>query len=151
MSSKTLKPLSEEHQKLKEMCLHIRQGLAMNVETGRIRAYVDWFRDVYLKPHLKKEEEELFPLLGKNFRVKRALANHRRILRLLSCSCEDLKVLNLLEEELETQIRFEERVLYKEINKLSPWKKAIPIISAGGEEENFSWKDPFWMPFLEAK
>ncbi len=141
-STRILTRLNDEHEKLREMCMHIRQGLNRRVETVRIRAYLDWCSKKYLIPHLQKEEEFLIHQ-EKNTRIKRAMANHRRILRLLTCSCEDLKVLNLLEEELEAHIRFEEKIVYKEIEENS-----ISKINAGdinGAEGNTSkWKDPFW-------
>src|SRR5690606_22726019 len=101
----------------------IRIGLLNNVEPERIRSYTNWFTNNYLDPHFEVEEKLIFPVLGTNARVKRALANHRRIRRLLSCGCENEKVLNLMEEELEAYIRFEERILYKEIEKNSNAKQ----------------------------
>src|SRR5690606_1209047 len=97
------------------LCSRIREGLHRKVNTQRIRDYVEWFKTHYLNPHFEIEKRHVFPILGMNFRVKRALANHRRINRLLTCSCEDLKVLSLLEEELATFVRYEEQILYQKI------------------------------------
>ncbi len=77
-------------------------------------------------------------------RVKRALANHRRIRKLLSCSCEEDKVLNLLEEELTSHIHFEERVLlkdFKNVKKLKEIRKKYQGISFSDED----WEDRFWL------
>ena len=98
--------LLEDHDHVLKMCCRIRNGLLNGVETIRLRKYADWFLERYLEPHFEIEEEHIFPILGTNARVKKALANHRRIKRLLSCSCENLKVLNLLEEELASHVRF---------------------------------------------
>ncbi|AVR46815.1 cation-binding protein [Christiangramia fulva] len=124
------------------MCLHIRQGLSTGIATKRIRHYVDWASKKFLIPHIQKEEEFLTHQ-DKNTRIKRAMANHRRILRLLTCSCEDIKVLNLLEEELEVHINFEEKIVYKEIEENSTsTKNTSHYVST--EENSCKWKDPFW-------
>ena len=143
----TLEPLKEEHRQLLQLCEHVRIGLSMGVETSRIREYAEWFKKEILEPHFEAEEQFLFPLLGRNARVKKALANHRRILRLLSCSCEDVKVLNLLEEELETYIRFEEKTLFSEY-KSGDTKLALEQCEQHHGEilcSEDEWKDPFWL------
>lgn len=105
----------KDHYYALRVCSRIRHGLKNGIELSRIRAYLSWFQTNYLEPHFEIEEKYIFPKLGHNVRVKRALANHRRIRKLLSCNCEDEKVLNLLEEELAAHIRFEEKILFKEL------------------------------------
>ncbi|PKD19442.1 hypothetical protein APR41_15900 [Salegentibacter salinarum] len=138
-----LKPVLEEHHHALQVCSRIREGLENDVELERIRAYMNWFQKNYLEPHFEIEEKYIFPKLGYNVRVKKALANHRRIRKLLSCGCADEKVLNLLEEELSAHIRFEERILFKEINnkkELAEIEKQHHTISFSGED----WEDQFW-------
>lgn len=141
-----LEPLVEEHRRLLELCEHIRKGLALGVETGRIRKYADWFKNQVLQPHFETEEQLLFSALGRNARVKKAQANHRRILRLLSCSCEDVKVLNLLEEELQTYIRFEEKTLFTEYESASVKLPKEEIVHHHRQSSlhQQEWDDPFW-------
>ena len=141
---KGLEPIIEEHNHALLLCSRIREGLQKDVKLGRIRAYTDWFQSTCLEPHFEIEEKYLFPVLGSNVRVKRALANHRRIRKLLSCSCEDDKVLNLLEEELTSHIRFEERVLLKDFKngkKLKEIQKKHQEIPYTDED----WEDRFWL------
>lgn len=142
-----LEYLGKEHDHVLQLCSRIREGLNRKVETARIRSYAEWFKENYLEPHFHIEEQVVFPVLGTNVRVKRALANHRRINRLLNCSCEDLKVLNLLEEELSRHIRFEERILYREIEKVAtPQKLAeIEMQHQGIPFSDSEWKDTFWL------
>lgn len=141
-----LEPILEEHHHALELCNRIREGLENEVEPERIRAYTDWFQSTYLEPHFEIEEKYVFPVLGRNVRVKRALANHRRIRKLLSCSCENEKVLTLLEEELSSFIRFEEKILFKEIRstttpgKLAEIEKQHHSLHFSDEE----WEDRFW-------
>lgn len=147
MTQEPLKTLTNEHNHTLEFCARIRKGLHLKIETGRIRKYIDWFEKNYLEPHFELEEQYVFPVLGNNARVKKALANHRRIRRLLSCSCTDEKVLNLLEEELARYIRFEERTLYNEI-KLAAGAEELSRIQQQHDTIGFSedeWKDTFWV------
>lgn len=136
-----------EHDESLNFCSRIRTGLVNNVELERIRNYTNWFKNNHLDPHFEVEEKLIFPVLGTNARVKRALANHRRIRRLLSCGCENQKVLNLLEEELEAYIRFEERILYKEIEKNANVKKfaEFEILHESLHFPDEVWEDQFWL------
>lgn len=141
-----LAPLNQEHKQVLDFCERVRIGLYNNIESSRIRKYIEWFKESYLEPHFKLEQDLVFPLLGKNLRVKRALANHRRITKLLTCSCADIKVLNLLEEELATYIRFEERVLYKELKTVASAKDFSEIEKAHASLHlsHKEWNDKFW-------
>lgn len=147
MQSNTLEPISLDHRQALQLCDHIRKGLSKNVQKERIRKYTDWFKENYLDPHFELEKQYIFPLLGNNVRVKKAMANHRRINKLLSCDCDNERVLNLLEEELSTYIRYEERVLYREISeRLTP--EDLGIIDEYHENISFSeddWQDKFWL------
>lgn len=146
-NSSVLEDLSIEHQKALQLCENIRKGLSKKIERERIRSYTDWFKKNYLDPHFELEEQHIFPLLGNNVRVKKAKANHRRIHKLLSCDCDNEKVLNLLEEELSSYIRFEERVLYKEIANTASIVE-LNILKQQHEKITFSedeWEDKFWV------
>lgn len=143
----SLKALHAEHQHLLELCSRIRLGLNRKVEVSRIRGYTEWFSEHYLDSHFKVEEKLVFPLLRNNVRVKRALSNHRRIKKLLSCSCEDQRVLNLLEEELSRHVRFEERIIYNELHREVPQEQLRKIqkrleLSTPAKAE---WQDKFWI------
>lgn len=142
----SIEQLTDEHDLVLRLCTRIRTGLQQNVNTKRIRDYVEWFRTHYLDPHFEIEKKHIFPILGMNVRVKRALANHRRIHRLLTCSCEDLKVLSLLEEELATFIRYEEKILYQKIRALVSDDKRLEIEQhlMGIPYNDEDWKDHFW-------
>jgi len=113
------------------------QGHNRKISTQRIRNYVDWLKTYYLNPHFEIEREQIFPLLGMNAKVSRALANHRRINRLL----------RLLEEELSVFIRFEERMLYGKIRTVVNVDK---LLEAERQLRNIQFNDEDWKdPFLE--
>lgn len=118
------------------------------IENKRIKNYIDWFKIEYLDPHFEIEKKHIFPILGNNnVRVKRALANHRRLKRLFSETTELNKVLNKIEEELSSYIGFEERILYTEIRDVArpqEWED----IEKSHEKLEFSddgWDDKFWV------
>lgn len=142
----SLTPLIEEHNEVILLCERIREGLRNKIESKRIKNYIDWFKVAYLDAHFEIEENTSFLLGNNNVRVKRALANHRRLNRLFSETSELNKVLNKIEEELSSYIGFEERILYNEIRTIaSPqqWKE----IEKSHQELEFSdaeWKDRFW-------
>lgn len=140
-------PLIEEHNEVILLCERIRFGLKNNIELRRIKDYVDWFKEEYLEPHFEIEKQFIFPILGiNNVRVKKALANHRRLNRLFAKTTELNKTLHKIEEELSTYIGFEERVLYSEIREIATpqqWEE----IENRHHQLDFSqeaWEDTFW-------
>lgn len=142
-----LTPLVEEHDEVVLFCERIREGLQNGVADHRIKAYVDWFKTAYLDPHFEMEQTLVFPILGKtNVRIKRALANHRRLERLFAKTTEVHKTLHKIEEELTSYIGFEERILYNEIRGLATpeqWQQ-IEKDHQGLEFNDSEWKDRFW-------
>lgn len=138
--------VSRDHHHGLLLCWKIRTGFSKGVEVGRIKRYADWFFETHLVPHFDLEEKYIFPILGdKDELVKRALTEHRRLIRLFNDDREIEKSLSLIEEELEQHIRFEERVLFNEIQKVAT-QAQLKIISElhnkGNVQDNTS--DEFW-------
>ena len=116
--SKDLQSLSGEHHHSLILCWKIRTGFSKNVAVERIKRYVDWFFVNHIDPRLM-EEKHLFPVLGNNNElVRKATAVHRRLRRLFKETDNISKSLNLIEEVLEKHIRFEERILFNELQKV---------------------------------
>ncbi|NCO64686.1 MAG: hemerythrin domain-containing protein [Flavobacteriales bacterium] len=141
-----LKPLSRDHHHGLLLCWKIHQGIKKNVEPERIKNYLDWFWKSYLQPHFEVEEVLIFPILEKeNKLVKQALAEHRRLKRLFETK-EDLhKTINLIEEELESHIRFEERVLFNKIQEVASSEQLLQIeLDAADKVFHENVSDPFW-------
>lgn len=115
-----LEPLSREHHYGLQLCWKIRTGFKKGVETLRIRNYVVWFYENHLLPHFEVEEKYIFPILGiDNDLIKRALSEHQKIKRLALSETEVHKSLHSLEDVLEKHIRFEERILFNEIQSVA--------------------------------
>lgn len=124
----TLQPLSREHHYGLQLCWKIRTGFKKEIDTLRISNYVTWFYENHLLPHFKIEEKYIFPILGNsNDLIKRALSEHRKIIRLIKSEKELYKSLNSLEEILESHIRFEERILFEKIQSVATFEQLQKI------------------------
>ncbi len=142
---KELQGVSRDHHQGLLLCWKIRTGFSKGIEVTRIKRYADWFFKTHLVPHFELEEQYMFPILGKdNELVKKALAEHRRLIRLFNDQ-EIHKSLGLIEEELAQHIRFEERILFKEIQKIATAAQ-LNTISKIHNDEKFrdNSDDPFW-------
>jgi iron-sulfur cluster repair protein YtfE (RIC family) len=143
---KALQPLSREHHHGLLLSWKIRSGFNKNIDPMRIKVYADWFFENHLIPHFEMEETHIFPILeNDNELTKRALAEHRRLKRLFNKTTEEAKTLSKIEEELEQHIRFEERVLFPEIQKIATEDQMLQIEKIH-QPESFEDKldDEFW-------
>ena len=141
-----LQPLSRDHHQGLLLSWKIRTGFNKGIAVDRIKKYSDWFYKIYLTPHFKEEEKYIFPILGNdNEMVKKAIAQHRRLERLFNSTLEIKKSLSLIEEELEQHIRFEERVLFHEIQEVAT-EQQLQIILEHHKETKFldTNTDNFW-------
>ena len=141
-----LQPLSHDHHHGLQLCWKIRTGFSKKIAPDRIKKHTDWFFKTHLKPHFELEEKYVFPILGAdNKLIKKALAEHRRLERLFKQTTDQEKSLGLIEEELDAHIRFEERILFVEIQKIAT-EDQLAIIKEIHIEEDFVKKDDdlFW-------
>lgn len=141
-----MQPLSRDHHHGLLLCWKIRTGFSKGVDTQRIKHYADWFFGHHALPHFELEEKFIFPILGnENELVKKALAEHRRLIRLFTETDDIPKCLSLIEEELEQHIRFEERVLFNEIQKVATEEQLKIILKQHTDEKfNDNTDDEFW-------
>jgi len=144
--SLALQSLSREHHYSLLLCWKIRTGFKKTVELERIKAYTDWFFKIELLPHFQIEEEFVFPILGNtNDLVKKAIAQHRKLKKLFDDTSDLNKSLNFIEEELERHIRFEERVLFNEIEKVATAEQFDVMLKAHNKNTyTENWADEFW-------
>ncbi|MGC1204757.1 MAG: hemerythrin domain-containing protein [Flavobacteriaceae bacterium] len=143
---KALQHLSREHHHGLLLSWKIRSGFSKNIDPKRIKIYADWFFKTHLIPHFEKEEAHIFTILNEdNDLIKKAMADHRRLKRLFTEPDDAAKALNKIEEELDKHIRFEERVLFPEIQKVAT-KDQLTLIEGIHQEGDFIDKldDEFW-------
>jgi hemerythrin-like domain-containing protein len=139
-------PLSREHHHGLLLCWKIKKGISKGISLERIKAYTDWFYQNHLLPHFEVEEKYVFPILGtENEFVQHAIDDHRR-LSILFSGVEDIKdSLEGIQTELQKHIRFEERILFNEIQNAAT-EDQLRIVSQVHQEEKFidNLTDVFW-------
>ena len=128
------------------LCWKIRTGIKKNVDLFRIKTYLDWFYKYHILPHFEVEEKFIFPILGgENDLIKKAISEHHNLSRLFEEPNVSSENIILIEKELEKHIRFEERILFNEIQKVAT-EKQLESIQANHSDEKFSDNliDVFW-------
>ena len=141
----SLQPVSREHHHGLLLSWKIRTGLQREVAVERIKKYVDWFWENHLQAHFDFEEKYMFPILGKeNKLIKRALREHSRLKRLFTATDKIERNLSLIEEELTAHIRFEERILFQEIEAIASKEQLKVIEEAHSKNLTDEWEDEFW-------
>ena len=142
----SLQPVSREHHHGLLLSWKIRTGLKQGVAVERIKEFVDWFWENHLQAHFDFEETYMFPILGKeNKSVKRALREHGRLKRLFASEDKIERNLSLIEEELTAHIRFEERILFQEIEALASKEQLKVIEEVHSKNMVDEWEDEFWI------
>ncbi len=140
-----LQPFSREHHHGLVFCRNIGKGLIRQIASERIQNYADHFYLNNLVNHFDDEEKFIFPILGPDHElIKQALNEHGLIHRLFkepSCTASVTRI----KDVLDAHIRFEERVLFPEIQKVATSEQLRTI-----EEHHTellacdNWEDPFW-------
>ena len=114
----------------------------------RIKSYTNWFYSTQLLPHFEMEEKVIFPLLEpENEMIRKALADHRRLRRLFEDNEDVNRSLSRIEEELEDHIRFEERVLFEEIQRRlsnDALERLVSNPALRSSNLEVGWEDEFW-------
>ena len=144
-----LAPLSREHHHGLLLCWKIRTGFRKNIPVERIQSYAEWFYKTQLAEHFEIEEKYVFAVLGNEHElVKRALKEHRQLRRLFDGVRDEHKNLSLIEEKLDAHIRFEERVLFNEIQAVASPAELAEISAhhshSSAVDAGEEWGDEFW-------
>ena len=143
---KSLQPLSRDHHHGLLLSWKIRQGLKKEVEVDRIKIYSDWFYVTHLIPHFEMEEAHVFSLLAEDHPLRiQAIAEHKEIKELVNTTTNLEDTLNTLADVLEGHIRFEERVLFPEIQSIAT-PEEMALIDEIHYEQNLveNTSDEFW-------
>ncbi len=144
--SKELTGLSKEHHHALLLSWKIKTGLSRNVEVERINHYVRWFYNTHLIPHFEVEEKYLFTLLpASDANRLRAQEQHAQLKGLIENGIPDRERLMEFSDALNDHIRFEERVLFNEIQKLAD-SHQLKVLEQHHTDEKFcdNESDPFW-------
>ena len=144
--AKELVQLSREHYHGLRLCWKIKMGLSKNIETERIKKYINWFYENYLLPHFEVEEKYLFPRIEKTSKNRdKALAQHKRIRQIIEKETTTTDDLIELQNLINDHTRFEERVLFNEIQEAGLLENQ-EVINELSKETKFceNESDPFW-------
>lgn len=148
-----LVPLSQDHHFGLLLCWKIRTGLKKGVNTERIKDYLNYFFRKHLEKHFQMEEEILFTFLAKNDLLRKDAESQHQFLRKLHENILDgfEEVdggLKTFADELESHIRFEERILFPYMQtellekELVDFKNKLDQVHKKVEED---WEDEFWV------
>jgi len=146
-----LQPISHDHHHALLVSWKIRMGLRKSIEPERVKGFCDFFYASHLADHFALEEKYIFPVLGgKHELIRKALADHHRLSALFSQEHADVETLARIEKELEEHVRFEERILFDEIQKMATEEQLnlVAIAHSAGKEDikNIErWEDEFWL------
>lgn len=144
--NKFLQPVSREHYHALLLCRKIKVGFAKDISATRIKSYAEWFYKNHIVPHFELEEKYLFPILGTDHElVKEAIAAHRLLASLFAQTINVENALKQIQLELDKHVRFEERILFNEIQKAATAAQLLKIQEVHVEvdfEENVT--DVFW-------
>ena len=143
---KALQPLSREHHQGLLLSWKIKTGFSKDIAPERIRTYANWFFKTHLIPHFAMEETHIFTILEEEHElIKKALADHKHIKDLFAETEDDAITLRKIEEVLEQHIRFEERVLFPEIQKIATEAQMLQIEKIHQPEDfEDNLEDVFW-------
>ncbi len=143
-------PLSHDHHHGLMLCRKIQKGLLLGVKPNRIIAYARHFFSAQLEEHFREEEQILFPVLGNRHEsIRRALAEHKHLKHFFFEETDHLKASCQIVRELDIHIRFEERILFNEIQDNATTAQLIVIARQLDVEKKIhpkeTWDDQFWV------
>lgn len=142
----SLQAFSRDHHQALLLCWKIKVGLSKGISIDRIKAYTNWFYENHILEHFEMEEKYMFPVLPKNHElIIRVIREHKFLLALFNNTSQVEKSLRELQVALKNHIRFEERILFNEIqNVASP--RQLELIEKHHTSEKFedNLKDVFW-------
>jgi iron-sulfur cluster repair protein YtfE (RIC family) len=141
-----LQPLSRDHHHGLLFCWKIRSGIKRNIDVRRMKAHAYWFWKTHLIAHFAEEEAIVFPILGnENDLIYQALAEHEELKNLFSQQEMDYEFLIYLQVALEKHIRFEERILFNQIQEVANTEQLAALAKHNSEDKAaLEWADDYW-------
>lgn len=110
-----LVPLSKDHHFGLLACWKIKRGIELHIDTGRIKKYILFFWENYLKMHFNEEETLLFKIIEDD-KVTIAKLQHEsireKITKLAESKNASYDCLQDLATDIKDHIRYEERILF---------------------------------------
>jgi len=145
--SAALAPLSREHHDGLLFVWKIKEGIKKEIELQRLIRFGEWFWKEDLYNHFEKEEAVLSKVLKDHPMFLQMLAEHTILRKLFNNIhlANNYKDLESLAQILNDHIRFEERQLFNEAEKLASPEELLEILELLKEEKSCGfWEDEFW-------
>jgi Hemerythrin HHE cation binding domain. len=149
--NEALVKFSKEHHYGLLLGWEIKQGLQNNIQVKRIANYILFFFDNDLESHFAEEERILFSKLSDDdFLKQQAINEHRSIYRLIKnirSGKYTTETLVSFADELESHIRFEERVLFNHIQEQLSEDELLEVLLNHKHKTvdiDGDWEDRFW-------
>lgn len=145
-----LQYLSRQHHQILIFCWKIRTALSRPGTLPSLQQFCLHFFRHYLLPHFQTEETVVYPVLGNHHPfIQQALAEHQTIQQLFSELATGPDTYHQLEVLLNDHIRYEERVLFHEIQAVATPEQLAAIAAAdNGSDKGYAsiekWEDSFW-------
>ena len=148
--SEQLKVLSRDHHIGLLFSWKIKEGLRKNIDTQRLKDYVNFFFDGHLKDHFRDEEVLLFDRFEETVCIQ-AKKEHQLLLRQLEnvneASPSNRDVYLQLIKVLNEHIRFEERVVFphlEQVLSMSTLNLVNDFLEKDDHRLGDDYSDEFW-------
>jgi hemerythrin-like domain-containing protein len=122
-----LQPLSRQHHHELLACLLLKKGIQKEADLATMQTFTRQFWNDDLSPHVRAEESTLIPLLMATPSLKHyaaVLHNDHELIETIFERSQDgylsYRMLELFADTLEEHIRFEERVVFHEMQEQLP-------------------------------
>jgi len=146
--SAELAPLSRDHHEGLLLGWKLRQGIKRGAAAERMAPFVKWFWQLHLVPHFSKEEKYLPPVLPNSHPLmQQMLAEHKTIQQMVENISENATYndFEALAETVNQHIRFEERVLFNEVEKQATPEQLQQLAQQLTDDKvDEVWEDVFW-------
>jgi len=136
---------SREHRTGLMLCWNLKIGLKKNVDTDRMKKYIDFMWTDHLHKHFTDEESLIFPLLKHDHElIISAIEDHKTLRSLFNDDQCGIETLTDIAQKLEEHIRFEERILFNIIQENISDQHIKTLISSERTSSCGLWEDMFW-------
>lgn len=147
--SAELAPLSRDHHQGLLLGYKLRQGIKYGVEAHRMTAFVKWFWAAHLVPHFEKEEKYLPVVLSDQHPLIQQMLSEHEVIKSKIEQLTDTSSTSAFEDldaTITQHIRFEERVLFDEVEKCATAEQ-LQWLAEGLTDDPVSetWEDNFWV------
>ncbi|MCF6182134.1 hemerythrin domain-containing protein [Lutibacter sp.] len=142
----SLQEYSRDHHYALLLCWKIKEGFSKGISVERIKKYVNWFYKNHIIEHFKMEEKYMFPVLDSNHElIIRVMQEHKLLVDLFTNTTQIKDSLKQLQIALKNHVRFEEQILFNEIQNVAT-KEELDLMAKYHHTEKFrdNLSDIFW-------